>query len=246
MLDNTEKRVTNILEQSQKSHSEQVRIIEQVGNTATGLMDNARENLAQTLSNVDKVLIDTKDTVTEQLDNFRLTYQESLDSFFKEQNNLLESTLGQQREGLAKVVEDCSDVFKEEYTRRKELSTDLGSNLNEMQQAIDVVNSLVQAVKLVESSHINQIEQTAKTIGLQVGKLEKSYSSSSDLFGELLKQIPTELNTYFERANKSNEEFFTEMDKASAQIHTRLLQSAEYLISSETQRRMMNEQEEVA
>jgi hypothetical protein len=209
-------------------------------------MDNASENLGKTLSNVDKVLIDTKDTVTEQLDNFRLTYQESLDSFFKQQNNLLESTLGEQRNGLAKVVDNCSKVFIEEYSRRKELSTDLGTNINEMQKTINVVNDLVQAVKLVESSHINQIEQTAKTIGLQVGKLEKSYSSSSVLFSELLTQIPTELNTYFDRANKSNEEFFTEMDKASAQIHTRLLQSAEYLISSETQRRMMNEQEEVA
>ncbi|MFS1439369.1 MotA/TolQ/ExbB proton channel family protein [Shewanella sp. 10N.286.48.A6] len=245
MLDNTEQRVSNILAQSQKSHTEQVEAIKQVGATATGLMDSARENLGQTLSSVDKVLLETKETVTEQLDNFRLTYQQSLDAFFKEQNNLLESTLGEQRDGLARVVEDCRDTFKEEYTRRKELSADLGKNISDMQQATNIVNSLVQAVKLVESSHINQIEQTAKTIGLQVGKLEKSYSSSSELFGELLTQIPTELNTYFERANKSNEEFFTEMDKASAQIHTRLLQSAEYLISSETQRRMMNEQEEV-
>ncbi len=244
MLDNTEQRVTNILAQSQESHSQQVKTIEQVGITAKELMDSARENLGATLTNVDRVLIDTKDTVTEQLDNFRLTYQASLDTFFKEQNNLLENTLGEQRDGLAKVVENCNDVFKEEYERRKELSADLSINMSDMQQAIDTVNNLVQAVKLVESSHINQIEQTAKTIGFQVAKLEKTYASSSDLFSELVKQIPEELSAYFERANQSSEEFFTEMDKAAAQIHTRLLQSAEYLISSETQRRMMNEQQE--
>jgi hypothetical protein len=241
MLDNTEQRVKDILDKSQESNEAQVKVIEQVGNTATGLMNNAKENLETTLTNVDKVLFETKNTVTEQLDNFRTTYQQSLDTFFKEQNNLLESTLGEQRDGLAKVVQDCDKVFKEEYTRRKELGADLTTNLTEMKNTVEVVNNLVQAVELYKSSHLNQIEQMASTIGLQVGKLEKSYAGSSELFGNLLKQIPTELNTYFDRANKSHEEFFTEMDKASAQIHTRLLQSAEYLISSETQRRMMND-----
>ena len=239
MLDSTEQRVKNILDKSQESNDAQVKVIEQVGNTATSLMDNAKLNLESTLTNVDKVLFETKNTVTEQLDNFRTTYQESLDTFFKEQNNLLESTLGEQRDGLAKVVEDCNTVFKEEYTRRKELGIDLTENLSEMHNAVEVVNKLVQAVQLLESSHLNQIEQTASTIGVQVGKLEKSYSSSTELFSELLTQIPAELNKYFDRANKSHEEFFSEMDKASSQIHTRLLQSAEYLISSETQRRMM-------
>ena len=244
MLDNTEQHVKDILDKSQESNEAQVKVIEQVGNTATGLMNNAKENLESTLTNVDKVLFETKNTVTEQLDSFRTTYQQSLDTFFKEQNNLLESTLGEQRDGLAKVVQDCDTVFKEEYTRRKELGSDLTTNLKEMQKAVEVVNKLVQAVQLIESAHLNQIEQTASTICLQVGKLEKSYAGSSELFSNLLKQIPTELNTYFDRANKSHEEFFTEMDKASAQIHTRLLQSAEYLISSETQRRMMNDNEE--
>ena len=246
MLDNTAERVGKLLEESQKSHFEQVKIIEQVGETATGLMNNARENLSSTLSSVDNVLIETKNTVTEQLNNFRMTYQESLTTFFNEQNNLLESTLGQQRDGLATVVQSCNDVFIEEYTRRKELGEELSTNLINMQKSVEVANQLAQAVQLMESSHINQVEQTAKTIGLQVGKLEKSYSSSSELFAELLEQIPNELNRYFDRANVSHEEFFTEMDKASSQIHTRLLQSAEYLITSETQRRMMHEQEEVS
>lgn len=246
MLDNTAERVGTLLEESQKSHFEQVKIIEQVGETATGLMNNARENLSSTLSSVDNVLIETKNTVTEQLNNFRMTYQESLTTFFNEQNNLLESTLGQQRDGLATVVQSCNDVFIEEYTRRKELGEELSTNLINMQKSVEVANQLAQAVQLMESSHINQVEQTAKSIGLQVGKLEKSYSSSSELFAELLEQIPNELNRYFDRANVSHEEFFIEMDKASSQIHTRLLQSAEYLITSETQRRMMHEQEEVS
>ncbi|ABM05097.1 hypothetical protein Ping_3413 [Psychromonas ingrahamii 37] len=203
-------------------------------------MDNARENLGDTLSNVDRVLIETKETVTEQLDNFRTTYQESLNAFFEEQNNLLENTLGQQRDGLAQVVEDCNQVFIEEYTRRKEIGEDLTKNVQKMSEVNKTINKLVQAVQLSESSHINQIEQTSKTIGLQVAKLEKAYSGSSELFAELLQQIPDELNKYFERANSSHEDFFNDMDKASAKIHTRLLQSAEYLISAETQRKSIS------
>ena len=72
MLDNTEQHVKDILDKSQESNEAQVKVIEQVGNTATGLMNNAKENLESTLTNVDKVLFETKNTATEQLDSERL------------------------------------------------------------------------------------------------------------------------------------------------------------------------------
>jgi hypothetical protein len=243
MLDDTAGRVKDILTQSHQTHDAQVTILTKVGETASGLMNNARDNLSATLSNVDSVLIETKNTVTEQLDQFRVTYQSSLDTFFTQQNNLLENTLGKQRDGLAEVVQEFNDVFLEEYGRRKELSEQLETNLASVLETTSIVNNLVEATSLYESAHLNQVEQSAKTIGLQVGLLQKSYQGSSELFGELLTQIPEELNKYFDRANQSYEEFFSEMDKASAQIHNRLLQSAEYLISSESQRQMMNDEE---
>ena len=240
MLDKTAERVHVIMLDSQKTNKEQADILKQVGDTATDLMNNARVNLSDTLSNVDSVLMETKNTVTEQLDNFRMTYQESLNIFFTEQNNLLENTLGQQRDGLAQVVDNCNTVFIEEYTRRKEIGVDLTANVLQMQQSTETVNNLIQAVQLMESAHLNQMEQTSKTIGLQVAKLEKAYSGSSNLFSELLQQIPSELNQYFETANNSHENFFSKMDEASAKIHNRLLQSAEYLVSAETQRKILS------
>jgi hypothetical protein len=243
MLDDTAGRVNDILTKSHETHDLQVKTLIKVGETASGLMDNARESLSLTLANVDSVLIETKNTVTEQLDQFRVTYQGSLDTFFTQQNNLLENTLGKQRDGLAEVVDKFNSVFIEEYNRRKELNLDLDENVNSILEAVTTVNKMVDAVHMYESAHINQVEQSAKTIGLQVGQLQKSYQGSSDLFGELLTQIPDELNKYFDRANQSYEAFFSEMDKASAQIHNRLLQSAEYLISAESQRQMMNDEE---
>ena len=243
MLDDTAGRVNDILTKSHETHDAQVKTLINVGETASGLMDNARDNLSLTLSNVDSVLIETKNTVTEQLDQFRVTYQGSLDTFFTQQNNLLENTLGKQRDGLAEVVDKFNGVFIEEYNRRKEISQDLDKNINSVLEAVTTVEKMVDAVHMYESAHINQVEQSAKTIGLQVGQLQKSYQGSSDLFSELLTQIPAELNKYFDRANQSYEEFFTEMDKSSAQIHNRLLQSAEYLISAESQRQIMNDEE---
>jgi hypothetical protein len=243
MLDDSAGRVKDILTQSHETHDSQVKTLTKVGETASELMDNARDNLSSTLSNVDSVLIDTKNTVTEQLEEFRLTYQGSLDTFFSQQNDLLENTLGKQRDGLSEVVDKFNGVFIEEYNRRKDINQGLNENVNSVLEAVTTVSKLVDAVRLYESAHINQVEQSAKTIGLQVGQLQKSYQGSSELFGELLTQIPDELNKYFDRANQSSEEFFSEMDKASAKIHDRLLQSAEYLVSSESQRQMMNDEE---
>ncbi|MET4694490.1 hypothetical protein [Endozoicomonas lisbonensis] len=241
MLDDTGRRVEGILDQSAKSYQAQLESMEQVGKAASDLIDSSRNNLELTLKNVEQVLVRTRKTVEEELEKFREDYQTSLTMFFTEQNNLLENTLGEQRDGIASVVEQCSGVFKEEYERRLELGVKLSGHLDELQNTVDIINKLTQATQMLDAAHFNQIEQTANAIGRQVGRLEKSYQTTSELFGNLLKQVPDALNQYFERANTTHNEYFTEMDKASAKIHNRLLQSAEYLISGEHQRRIMDE-----
>ncbi|MFM6401483.1 MotA/TolQ/ExbB proton channel family protein, partial [Planktothrix sp.] len=56
----------------------------------------------------------------EELQKFRNEYQESLNNFFTEQNQLLQETLGQQRDGLAQVVDSLKTVFIEDSQHMSE------------------------------------------------------------------------------------------------------------------------------
>ncbi|MEE2000711.1 hypothetical protein QWY20_04545, partial [Alkalimonas sp. MEB108] len=200
---------------------------------AARLMDSSKDSLQLTLGNIEQSLLQTKNVVEEELQLFRTNYQSSLTEFFNEQNNLLEQTLGSQRDGLAKVVDDCHAIFIEEYERRKELSTELGANLSDMQHAVDLVSNLVQSVRMLDAAYVNTIEQAASSIGRQLSGVEKQYQASQQVLTQFMEQVPDALNSYFDRANEGHIKFFTGMDEAATRIHQRLLQSAEYLVSAQ-------------
>ena len=93
---------------------QQSNTLKSVGDEAASLMHDARDSLVSGLQNIDGIIQKTSQIVQQELEQFRLTYQASLQDFFNEQNNLLEGSLGQQREGLAKVVANLQGVFQEE------------------------------------------------------------------------------------------------------------------------------------
>ncbi|MDP5133113.1 MAG: hypothetical protein NWQ54_19705, partial [Paraglaciecola sp.] len=196
-----------------------------------------------TLGNIEQSLLNTKQVVEQELGLFRENYQASLTSFFNEQNNLLEQTLGSQRDGLAKVVEDCNIVFVSEYERRKELNSQLETNMGEMQQSVEVVSNLVQSVKMLDAAYVNTIEQAAGAIGRQVAGFEKQQQATQQVLNQFMQQVPEALNSYFDKANDSHVKFFTGMDEAATRIHQRLLQSAEYLVSAQINKQQFEVEE---
>lgn len=233
LLDQTAQRFDGVIQNSISAFEKQSDVLRDVGEHAAKLMDSSRENLKQTLGNIEDSLLQTKHVVEQELQLFRTNYQASLTDFFLQQNNLLEQTLGSQRDGLAKVVTDCNNVFVEEYQRRKELSTELGVSLNEMQQAVDLVSNLVQSVRMLDAAYVNTIEQAASSIGRQIAGFERQHQSTQQVLNQFMKEVPESLNSYFAKANDSHIKFFTGMDEAATRIHQRLLQSAEYLVSAQ-------------
>lgn len=233
LLDQTAARFDALIQNSIKSFDTQSNVLRDVGEQASKLMDSSKENLQLTLSNIESSLLKTKNVVEQELQQFRLSYQASLTDFFSQQNNLLEETLGSQRDGLAKVVSDCNEVFIEEYQRRKQISAELGTSLKDMQDAILLVSNLVDSVKMLDAAYINTIEQAASSIGRQMSGFEKQHQATQQVLNQFMQQVPEALNSYFNRANESHMKFFTNMDEAAARIHQRLLQSAEYLVSAQ-------------
>ncbi len=233
LLDQTAQRFDGVIQNSISAFEKQSDVLRDVGEHAAKLMDSSRENLKQTLGNIEGSLLETKQVVEQELQLFRTNYQASLADFFMQQNDLLEQTLGSQRDGLAKVVMDCNTVFVEEYQRRKELSTTLGVNLHEMQQAVDLVSNLVQSVRMLDAAYVNTIEQAASSIGRQLAGFERQHQSTQQVLNQFMKEVPESLNSYFAKANDSHIKFFSGMDEAATRIHQRLLQSAEYLVSAQ-------------
>mgnify|MGYP001762380270 CR=1 FL=1 len=233
LLDHTAQRFDGAIQNSISAFEKQSELLRDVGEHAAQLMDSAKDNLQLTLSNIEQSLLQTKQVVEEELELFRTNYQSSLSDFFLQQNNLLEQTLGSQRDGLAKVVSECQEVFIEEYRRRKELSNELGTNFSDLQQAVLVVSNLVQSVKMLDAAYVNTIEQAASSIGRQIAGFEKQHHSTQQVLNQFMQQVPESLNSYFTKANESHVKFFTGMDDAATRIHQRLLQSAEYLVSAQ-------------
>lgn len=243
LLDNSTQRFEGMINHSVRAFEKQSDVLREVGEYAAKLMDSSKDSLKVTLGNIEESLLNTKKVVEEELQLFRTNYQASLTEFFNEQNNLLEQTLGSQRDGLAKVVEECNTVFVEEYQRRKELSTELGRNLSEINQAVDLVSNLVQSVRMLDAAYVNTIEQAASSINRQIAGFEKQQQNTQQVLTQFMQQVPQALNSYFDKANESHVKFFTGMDEAATKIHQRLLQSAEYLVSAEINKRQFAAEE---
>ena len=245
LLEGTTARYTAIMEKSQEAFDSQSNVLNDVGQNAVKVMNSSRENMEKTLGNVEGSLLATKDLVETELETFRQNYQTALKQFFTEQNNLLENTLGSQRDGLASVVLECKEVFVEEYSRRKELGEALSTNLDDIVQINDVISTLLASVKSIDASYINTIEQAANAINRQSTGMEKQLLLTQQHMKDFIDEVPEALNSYFESANKSHIKFFEGMDDAATQIHQRLLQSAEYLVTAQVSQKELQLDDEI-
>lgn len=236
-LDKTRRGITEILGSAEQVFASQSSILREVGENAGQLMDNARERLQSSLQNIDQALNQSLAMAEQQLDRFRVQYQENLQVFFDRQNNLLEETLGQQREGLSSVVHRLDGVFRDEYERRCELNEAVGEQFAALRQSGTEIQQLAEAVGITNSAAFENIKDAARSIGQEVGKLEKQYRGAQKSFQEMTTRVPEALNEYLTRARDSQVEFCKQFDEAAAAVHNRLAEAAEILLAAEQERR---------
>ncbi|BAQ62924.1 putative membrane protein [Geminocystis sp. NIES-3708] len=261
MLEGVKNSTESILEKTTIAFTQQTETIKNVGEEASQLMSQAKENLLETLKNIDTILDQTRITLQEELERFRLEYQVSLTEFFTQQNNLLEETLGKQKEGLAEVVNNLQTTFKEEAEMRKELSHEVNQSLGKIQETVKIVNNLVNVVGMNSSERFAQLQELAYTIGNEAQKVENSYQKMNEKvnnnvevmtnkfeetitkiveeFNQLSTNTNTQINNYLTNASNSYNESFNDADKAMANICSKLsytshglMNVAEYLVAS--------------
>jgi hypothetical protein len=238
MLAETRDGVHQILSDAEKSFEQQSGALAAVGRESALLMDGAREQLMTALQGIDGALRQTCQAVEGQLEAFRISYQERLDAFFQQQNELLESTLGAQREGLASVVQSLSEVFVQEYDRRRELGLEVQSTLSEAARTVGLVRELAEAVGLTSSAKFSQLEGLARSVGGQVSRLERQYRELDSQFQTMVETGHAALREYAERTNQHSDLFFNQLDEAASKVVGVLASAAEYLVAAEHQRQL--------
>ena len=240
MLEVVYSRFLQILNQANENFTTQTQTLETVGKEASQLMNNAKENLEQTLTNIDDTLQNTRVTVQEELQTFRIEYQNSLTQFFNEQNQSLEGTLGTQRNALQEVVDNLRDAFAEETQRRQSLMNDLTNTINEVTRGMNEIDQVTNTMQ----TRVREIQQLAAAMGLNSGErltqlqeLSRNIGTATQEFNLLLHSWENHLNNYMNVSTQWQTKFFNEADSSISKVCSGLLETANVLVKIENDRR---------
>ena len=231
MLQEVQNSTEGVLVKANEAFVNQSNTLVTVGKEASGLMDEAKDNFLGTLNNIDGMLQNTRLTVQQELEQFRLDYQAALQDFFTQQNDLLNDTLGKQREGLAGVVVDLQQTFRGEATQRKEMSAQVDRSLDRIGETVKTVNTLASAMGMNSSERLGQLQELARTIGGEAHKVERSYQSMTEQFNTALNDGNEKLNDYLKQANETYTRSIHDADEAAAKVCTQLNETSHGLMS---------------
>ena len=230
------KDVKEAVDQSIRGLAAQQVAIETSANKAIQVMDTARDNLSDTLSNIDQNLQNTRITVQEELERFRNGYQESLDTFFEQQNSELSTLLDKQRQGLTEVVEDLRNVFCHDA---KEMSEHIQSSMQTIQDTSEAVHKLATTLGLAEGQQFAQIKELANLTRHEVSHIESAYKGMAQELQAALSQSNEQLSQYLQKANQVYSDRLDAFDGDAAKVcrslestSTRFMDIAEYLASA--------------
>ena len=240
MLQATQTGIIQILTEANRTFHEQTNTLKTVGDQASGLMNDAKDNLLATLGNIDATLTATRQTVEEDLTKFRQEYQTNLQTFFQEQNNLLEETLGEQKEGLSRVVNNLDQVFREEFERRSRLTQEVDDSMTKIQESVEQINRLVSVAGLNDGQRLIQLENLARGIGQEVQRVDDSYRNLNRKFDNSLQSLQSHLEVSMQRNVDSQLSFFQQADTSMARVCGGLLETAKVLVAAHDNRQFGN------
>jgi hypothetical protein len=240
MLQATRTGIIQILTQANRAFNEQTNTLRTVGSEASGLINDAKNNLMATLGNIDATLTATRTTVEEDLTKFRQEYQSNLQMFFQEQNNLLEGTLGKQQQGLSQVVKNLDRVFQDEFQRRITLTKEVDESMTKIQTSVEQINKLVTAAGLNDTQRLIQLENLARGIGEQLQKVDNSYRNLNQQLNHSLQSWQSHLEGSMQRTVGLQESFFQQADISMARVCGGLLETAKVLVAANDNRQVSN------
>jgi hypothetical protein len=232
MFDVQKNSIERITKQAKGIYEQNALALDDITKGAVKLMQSAKTELESGLGDIDTKVTSMSTTVQSELTNFRAEYQSKLGEFLTQQNGLLEDSLGNQKKGLSKVVNDFKDVFSDEYQTRSLLLQSLTEQHNDLQKSAKTIKDLAIAIGLTDNTRMVELQDISITLGRQVGSLKKEYAIASKKYETLIEQMPIAMQQYFDRANSSYQKFFNDFDLAASKIHNKLANAAEFIIDA--------------
>jgi hypothetical protein len=222
---------SKIIQESDAIFKQQSQTMTDVGEKSAALMTTAKQELESGLGDIDSKVLSMSSTIQIELESFREEYQEKLTSYFTEQNNLLDSSLNAQRDGLNDVVDNFKAVFEDDYIKRSDMLNDLNLHHKQMVDVIERVQTMAKAFGLENASWVDTLQLQSQHVSRQVADLGLSFSKASEEFKLLSGQMRPEMDDYFKRANKSVSEYFSSFDATSSRIYTRLDSAVDLMVT---------------
>ena len=128
------------------------------------------EQTAETIKNAGQ-------QVETQLAAFRTEYAARLSEFLDHQTQQLDTVLDRHRRGLTGVIDRLESAFTEEYTRRKELSADVGAAIAQLKDGAMILDDLAQTLGLNSAARLAQLITLSEQMTGQTTALEESYQA---------------------------------------------------------------------
>lgn len=232
-----EQRLKDLLTQFGDNFERQTATLHAVGEQAASLMQHARQEVSEGLKDVVQMLQTSRAHTADELDRFRVNYQQALDTFFRQQNNLLEATLGQQREGLSSVIQEFRQAFAEEAVQRRSVNAEFAQSMNALDGTLKALTEFSSAVGIHKTERMLALQQLAGQFGDQVDRLDASYRDLSKAIGNAMTLSNDQLQRYMQAAEAKHQQFFEEYDTAIAKISDGIMQAADFLVEAERERR---------
>jgi hypothetical protein len=232
-----EGRMNVLLTQFGDTFNQQTATLEAVGREAAMLMGTARDEVSAGMRDVVQMLQANRTHTEAELERFRVNYQQSLDSFFRQQNQLLEGTLGQQRDGLAAVIQDLRQTFADEVTQRRNANADFQQAMEALDSAFRSLQEFAVGIGINKTERIESLQQLAGMFGQQVDKLDAAYRGLANQIRDVMAQSDVHLTKYMQASEAKHQQFFNDYDTAVTKISDSLLQAADILLDAERERR---------
>jgi len=121
-------------------------------------------------------------------------------------------------------VDQFRNVFVDELATRVE-------QYSQLSEGEKVLRELNEAIVSTQASVVSQLNETARTMGGQVQRIEKSYLEGAARFQQLGDEMPKAMKEWFEHAKDTQTEFFKSFDEESAKVFGHLVNIAEILHS---------------
>ncbi|MDB5099226.1 MAG: hypothetical protein JWM80_3647 [Cyanobacteria bacterium RYN_339] len=156
-------------------------------------------------------------------------HQGMLVELFNGQNQVLEASLGRQRQGLEGVVAELERVLKRDLELRAAGQAEHGRAILALRETTTELQAQAGTIGRESAARIHQMAELTSLVGAQVAAVDKSYAGLVASLDAAMAGSNEQLKRYLETAESRQTHFFDTYDMAVTKLYEKLLQAANYL-----------------